>query len=1073
MKIDWLFLLLCTFLFVPFYSAGQCNDPFPPGTGPMACDQAPVFCDVAEMDGYCSSLGQTGFGNCPAPFCGSCENYHFLGFIATSPEVAIQVIVSNCAGTSMGSGIQGQVFQSSNCFSFTAVSNCVSPGVEQDFTLFAANLEFGETYYLMLDGWAADVCDYEINILQGGGPIGDPQIIGDINGDQSTCSGAVETYSVEVNDETTDINWEITPPIGAITNTPDQNSVEITWSNQGTAQVCATPINPCSSGPPVCTQVLIETIPVTIHELEFCLGDSVECAGQTFFTPGVFSTTYDSEDGCDSTVTCIVTAIPPVIVLLADTLCQGECLEVGDSLFCESIVTPITLQTVDGCDSIVSVILTVLSAEATTPDVQEIDCSQSTSTILEPLAVTPLTDTISGSSIQYQWFGPGIVSDPDSAWVEVDQPGTYIFRVRHTLGGVVCSASDTTIVTIPPIITPVGAQICEGETFAFGGELLQENGIYFDTLEAVNNCDSIIELQLEVISPIETLLMINLCEGQTFSVGNSTYNSSGNYADTLVSALGCDSIVRLDLTVEEVILENFEIAICEGEGFEVGDSIYTETGQYTDTLIASFGCDSIIHLDLSVFPNPVVNLQEEICQGDSIEVGDQLFTESGLYEVALSSAAGCDSTVILFLTVYPTYFFEFEETICEGEQIEFAGTVITEAGQYDTTLVSLQGCDSTLSLQLEVLPNSMAEIDTTICEGTAVTIGGIDYSMEGNYTISLISANGCDSIVALDLEVIPTVTESFQLSICQGDSIVWGGMVYSEEGVYADTLVASSGCDSIALLELIVLPSPMETVEAQFCENETFEFGGITYTEGGEYQQIYVAENGCDSIITLLLEELPIQEFELNAVLCPGDTLEIGGIIITESGNYIDTLIGQNGCDSIFSLIVTIQDSILLADTTIIDDNGSNSGSISVDIIGGSPPFSYDWSNGETGPSISDLSAGIYTLTVTDANGCEQEFSFEVDDVSSVSQQPLLSGLKVSPNPVGQSGSWNLSIAEPISGELRINLYDSKGVLLQQHRLHPSGVSPIWNFNAPDIPGVYFVHCQTDQAIGIVRLVVE
>ncbi len=96
----------------------------------------------------------------------------------------------------------------------------------------------------------------------------------------------------------------------------------------------------------------------------------------------------------------------------------------------------------------------------------------------------------------------------------------------------------------------------------------------------------------------------SICQGESFSVGNNIYNTSGTYIDTLTNYLGFDSIVTTNLTVIPISTNIQNPNICQGESISVGSNIYTTPGTYIDTLINYLGCDSIITTNLTVLPLP-------------------------------------------------------------------------------------------------------------------------------------------------------------------------------------------------------------------------------------------------------------------------------------------------------------------------------------------------------------------------------------------------------------------------------------------------------------------------------------
>lgn len=94
---------------------------------------------------------------------------------------------------------------------------------------------------------------------------------------------------------------------------------------------------------------------------------------------------------------------------------------------------------------------------------------------------------------------------------------------------------------------------------------------------------------------------ITICESETILVGNSVYEFSGIYFDTLVGANAQDSVVITSLTVNPITYETQNVAICNGENVAVGNNIYSTSGTYTDTLSNEFGCFHILTTELTVY----------------------------------------------------------------------------------------------------------------------------------------------------------------------------------------------------------------------------------------------------------------------------------------------------------------------------------------------------------------------------------------------------------------------------------------------------------------------------------------
>ncbi len=118
-----------------------------------------------DLDGYCGNTAN--FNDIPDEipgFCAFLENNSWIAFIASDTTTVLDITSSNCL---FGNGIQAAILSTNDCTNFTTVSNCWNPTAEGTGTLTATNLTIGETYYIMIDGWGGDQCDYVIDIVSG------------------------------------------------------------------------------------------------------------------------------------------------------------------------------------------------------------------------------------------------------------------------------------------------------------------------------------------------------------------------------------------------------------------------------------------------------------------------------------------------------------------------------------------------------------------------------------------------------------------------------------------------------------------------------------------------------------------------------------------------------------------------------------------------------------------------------------------------------------------------------------------------------------------------------------------
>ena len=212
--------------------------------------------------------------------------------------------------------------------------------------------------------------------------------------------------------------------------------------------------------------------------------------------------------------------------------------------------------------------------------------------------------------------------------------------------------------------------------------------------------------------------------------------------------------------------------------------------------------------------NTSKTFEETIVACDSYTWNGQVYTESGEYTYRTTASNGCDSIVTLHLTINTAK--TFEETIVTCDSYSWNGEVYTESGDYTYRTTASNGCDSVVTLHLTINKSAAAEMEyATICNGETYTWNGAVYNQAGDYSVTLNTATGCDSIVSLKLTILPAMqTETQNLELCTSDlPYGWYGQTLTEAGTYTYIeQYAGYTCDSVEhVLNLqvhtLVLPS--------------------------------------------------------------------------------------------------------------------------------------------------------------------------------------------------------------------------------------------------------------------------
>ncbi|HHH55423.1 MAG TPA: gliding motility-associated C-terminal domain-containing protein, partial [Bacteroidetes bacterium] len=166
---------------------------------------------------------------------------------------------------------------------------------------------------------------------------------------------------------------------------------------------------------------------------------------------------------------------------------------------------------------------------------------------------------------------------------------------------------------------------------------------------------------------------------------------------------------------------------------------------------------------------------------------------------------GCTNSDTVQITVKTPVEKEINSEICEGDSVYFYDEIIKQSGVYYHTV---NKCDSIIILNLEVIPEKQSEISETICSGDSINIGGQWWDKSGLYTIPLKSYQGCDSIVILELKVQDSIINRQYFTLCPQDSVYINGQWVKQTGIYSFDYSSQYGCDSTYIAEVDKLESP-------------------------------------------------------------------------------------------------------------------------------------------------------------------------------------------------------------------------------------------------------------------------
>lgn len=376
-------------------------------------------------------------------------------------------------------------------------------------------------------------------------------------------------------------------------------------------------------------------------------------------TPEVAPThTFTNALGCDSVVTLHLTVHHTIYGDITATACDS--FTWNDSVYTESGDYIQVFPAANGCDSVVTLHLTI------------------NNTIVEHIAATACDN--------YTWNGVTYTESGDYTEVFPGPNDCDFVVVLHL-----------TINT--PVTELVEATACD--SYTWNDDIYTESGDYIQIFPASNGCDSVVTLHLTINNSVTDFVDVNACNSYTWN--ESVYTENGDYTQTFFTVNGCDSVVTIHLTIGTPVADSVEVTACDS--YMWNDSVYTESGDYTQTFTTVCGCDSVVTLHLTVNTSVADSVEDTAC--DSYIWNEVTYTESGDYTQTFTAVNGCDSVVTLHLTIHESALIDVYLTIQEsdlpytyGDTTFEPGTV--QSGDYVFNLTTADGCDSIIVLHLTV-----------------------------------------------------------------------------------------------------------------------------------------------------------------------------------------------------------------------------------------------------------------------------------------------------------------------------------------------------------------------------------
>ena len=314
-------------------------------------------------------------------------------------------------------------------------------------------------------------------------------------------------------------------------------------------------------------------------------------------------------------------------------------------------------------------------------------------------------------------------------------------------------------------------------------------------------CDSIVTLHLIVNYSNTGDTAAIVCDSFDWYEHVGITQSCENLTHTFTNAAGCDSVVTLHLTVNYSNTGDTTAIVCDSFDWYEHTGITQSCENLTHTFTNATGCDSVVRLHLTVNYSNTGDTTAVACNSfDWYEhMGITQSCENLMH--TFTNVAGCDSAVTLHLTVNYSNTGDTIAVACDSFDWHEHTGVTQSCENLTHTFTNAAGCDSVVTLHLTIHNPVHTAVTETACE--TFTWNETEYTISGDYTYSHVDANGCTQVDTLHMTIFND--ESSEFSNTTDDSCyTWNSQTYCASGDYTQILQTVHGCDSVVTLHLTI-----------------------------------------------------------------------------------------------------------------------------------------------------------------------------------------------------------------------------------------------------------------------------
>ncbi len=668
--------------------------------------------------------------------------------------------------------------------------------------------------------------------------------------------------------------------------------------------------------------VIVQVVPIDIvptsMDTSICINTQLDFEGELLDPGSSHSIVYESVDGCDSLLLLNVFALPVHVVEFDTLACDGGTVMIEGQTFTAGSEGAISLLNVFGCDSTVNISvgtaetysleLDTFACEGTSLffDGQEIPADSQLALNYQSIfgcdsivsvqvaAVTSqvaVLDTAVCENSSLVLFGTSLLPGSSQDFVlESQQACDSILTVN--------------VAALPSATATLDTAACEGTSLLINGFTIAAGTSLDMTLPSLAGCDSILSVNVASVSPVTASFDTLACEGGSIVIENQTILAGTSAAILLQASNGCDSLLTVNVGSLAPVYGSFDTLACEGTGIIFQGTEVLAGSSATFAIPASSGCDSLLTVNVASLAPVYGSLDTLACEGSSIVFQGSQIPAGTSASFSLLSSAGCDSIVTVNVVPQSPLSAVMDTVACEGGFVNIAGQGVAAGDSQTLVLTSTAGCDSLLTVNVEMVDVIEQTQFLQACEGSSVDFEGLSIEAGSSEEFSYVSHLGCDSLVTVFVTPIAAFESQFDTLICAGSSLTIEQQQISAGSSTTLNLTSQLGCDSVVTVNIAAIEAVQANLDTFICTGSTLDFQGEQLQIGDSVDFNFEAASGCDSILNLRVYENPIYALQLDTFACTTEGVIINGIGIAAGETEVFNFSTTENCDSILTVYV-------------------------------------------------------------------------------------------------------------------------------------------------------------------------